>query len=138
MSTDRLKTNYSVDYYYYYYNIMSSPVKEQAVIDIRATMESHSDIEDDLLAISRLSGADAVASFHGIAKATVVKVAKMGCFTLFCIDDVLAENNSVEAQTTKFKIMCCMWQGSSVMLLHDRNAGSKCGAQKQGTVVHHQ
>ena len=86
---------------------MSSPVKEQAVIDIRATKESHSDIEDDLLAIIRLSGADAVASFHGIAKVTVVKVAKMGCFPFFCIDDVLAENNYVEAQTTKFKCAAC-------------------------------
>ena len=40
--------------------IMSSPVKERAVIDIRATVESHSHI-----ALSPgLSGADAVASFH--------------------------------------------------------------------------
>ena len=31
--------------------VMSSPVKERAVIDIRATAEAHSDIADDLLAI---------------------------------------------------------------------------------------
>ena len=36
-------------------------------------MESHSDIADAPLAIHGLSGADAVASFHGIGKATVVK-----------------------------------------------------------------
>ena len=35
--------------------IMSSPVKERAVIYIRATVESHSDIADDLLAIHGLS-----------------------------------------------------------------------------------
>ena len=83
---------------------MSSPVKKRAVIYIRATVESHSDIADDLLAIHGLSGADAVASFHGIVKATVVKVAKKGCFPLFCIGDVHAEIESVEAQATKF--MC--------------------------------
>ena len=37
--------------------IMSSPVKERAVIAIiRATVESHSDIAGDLLAIHALSG----------------------------------------------------------------------------------
>ena len=56
--------------------IMSSPVKERALIDIRATVESHSDVADDLLAIHVLSGADAVASLHGIGKATVIKVFK--------------------------------------------------------------
>ena len=63
--------------------IISSALKERAVIYIRATVESHSDIADDLLAIHGLSGADAVASFHGIGKAIVVKVAKKGCFPLF-------------------------------------------------------
>ena len=60
--------------------IMSSPEKERAVIYIyiRATVESHSDVADDLLAIHGLSGTDAVASLHGIGKATVVKVAKKG------------------------------------------------------------
>ena len=70
----------------------------------RATVESRSDIADDILAIHGLSGADAVASLHGIGKATVVKVAKKGCFPLFCIGDVHAEIKSVEAPATKF--MC--------------------------------
>ncbi len=69
-------------------------------------MESHSDVADDLLAIHGLSGADAVASLHGIGKATVVKVAKKGCFQL-CIGDVHAEIKSVEAQATKF--MCAAY-----------------------------
>ena len=71
--------------------IMSSSVKERAVIYIRATVESHSDVADDLLAIRGLSGADAVASLNGIGKATVVKVAKKGCFPLFCIGGVRPE-----------------------------------------------
>ena len=41
------------------------------MVDICATAEAHSDIADDLLAIHRLSGADTVASLHGIGKATV-------------------------------------------------------------------
>ena len=55
--------------------IMSSPVKERAVMDIRATVEANSDIADDLLAIHGFSVADAVASFHDIGKATVDKYA---------------------------------------------------------------
>ena len=74
------------------------------MIYIRATVESHSDIADDLLAIHGVSGADAVASLHDIGKATVGKVAKKGCFPLFCIGDVHAEIKSVEAHATKF--MC--------------------------------
>ena len=77
------------------------------MIDIRATVESHSDIADDLLAIHGLSGADEVASFHGIGKATVVKVVKKWCFPLFCSGDVHAEITSVEAQTTEF--MCAVY-----------------------------
>ncbi len=83
---------------------MSSPVKKRAVIYIRATVESHSDRADDLLAIHGLSGAGAVESLHGIVKATVVKLAKKGCFPLFCIGDVHAEMKYVEAQATK--LMC--------------------------------
>ena len=70
------------------------------MIYIRATVDSPSDIVDDLLAIHGLSGADAVASFHGIGKATVVKVTQKGCFPLFCIGDVHAEIKCVDAQTT--------------------------------------
>ena len=51
--------------------IMSSPVQEQAVIDIRAT-------DEKLLGIHGLSGADTVASYHGIGKASVLKVAQKG------------------------------------------------------------
>ena len=87
--------------------IMSSPVKERAVIDIRATVESHSEVADDLLAIHGLSGADAVAPLHGICKATVANVAKKGCFPLFCIGDVQAEIKYVEAHATKF--MCAAY-----------------------------
>ena len=45
--------------------IMSLPVKERAEIDIRGTVDSHSDVADDVLAIHGHSGADAVESLHG-------------------------------------------------------------------------
>ena len=82
--------------------IMSSHLKERAVVDIRATAEAHSDIADDLLAIHRLSGADTVASLHGIGKATVIRVSKTGRFSLSKVVDVTADTKSVEAQTTNF------------------------------------
>ena len=62
--------------------IMSSPLKEKSVIDIRTTAEAHSDIADDLLAIHGLSGLDTVASLHGLGKTTVVKISKKGLFSI--------------------------------------------------------
>ena len=67
--------------------IMSSPLKERALVDIRATAEAHSDIADDLLAIHGLSGADTVVSLHDIGKATVIKVSKTGRFSLSKVVD---------------------------------------------------
>ena len=77
-------------------------LKEQAVIDILATAEAHSDIADDLLAIHRLSGAYTVTSLHDIGKTTVVKISKKGFFSLSKVGDVKADMNFVEAQATKF------------------------------------
>jgi len=62
--------------------IMASPLKDRAVVDIRGTAEAHSDIADDLLTIHGLSGADTVASLHGIDKATVIRISKTGGFSL--------------------------------------------------------
>ena len=42
--------------------------------DIVATATAHSDIADDLLAIHGISGADIVASLHGVGKTTVIKM----------------------------------------------------------------
>jgi len=68
--------------------VMASPLKDRAVVDIRATAEAHSDIADDLLAIHGLSGADTVASLHGIGKATVIRISKTGRFSLCKVGDV--------------------------------------------------
>jgi hypothetical protein len=60
--------------------IMSSPVKERTVIDIRATAQAHSDIASELLAIHGISGADTVASLYGLGKATILTIAKQQAF----------------------------------------------------------
>ena len=72
------------------------------MVDIRATAEAHSDIADDLLVIHRLSGANTIASLHGIGKATVIKISKAGRFSLSKVRDVTADTKSVEAQATNF------------------------------------
>jgi len=82
--------------------IMSSPLKERAAVDIRATAEAHNDIADDLPANHGLSGADTVASLHGIGKATVIKVSKTGRFSLSKVGDVTVDMKSVESQATNF------------------------------------
>ena len=58
--------------------IMSSPVKERSVIDIKQTAAAHIDIVFDLLTLHRLSGADTVSAIHGIGNATVINLAKKG------------------------------------------------------------
>ena len=68
--------------------IMSSLLKERAVIDIGATTPAHSGIADYLLAIHGISGADTVASLHGVGKATVFNISKKGTFSLSKIGDV--------------------------------------------------
>ena len=68
--------------------IMSSLVKELALIDIGTTATAHSGIADDLLAVHGISGADTVASLDGVGKATVIKIAKKGKFSLSKVGDV--------------------------------------------------
>ena len=82
--------------------IMSSPKSERVVIDIRATAVRHSGIASDLLAIHGLSGADTVASLHGVGKGTALKVAKKGNCPLTSIGDVNGSMDTVMAQATKF------------------------------------
>ena len=68
--------------------VMSSLVKELALIDIGTTATAHSSIADDLLAIHGISGADTVASLDGVGQATVIKIAKKGTFSLSKVGDV--------------------------------------------------
>ena len=82
--------------------IMSSQMKELAVIDVGATTPAHSGIADDLLAIHGLSGADTVASLHAGGKAAVIKIAKKGTHTLSKVGDVKVDMKSAQVQATKF------------------------------------
>ena len=64
---------------------MLSLFQYQAMVDIRATTEAHTDIADVLLSIN---GADTVASLHAIGKATVLKMPRKEGSSLSEIGDV--------------------------------------------------
>ena len=98
--------------------IMSSLVKERAVIDIGATAIARSDIADYLLAIHGTSGADTVASLQGVGKATVIKVAKKGTLSLSKFGDGKADVKSLLAVGAVS--ICGTWQGSRVMHVFNR------------------
>ena len=83
---------------------MSSPKTERLAIDIRATAAKHADVANDLLAIHGLSGADTVASLHGIGKGTALEIAKKGNCPPTSIGDTNAIMDTVLAQATKFII----------------------------------
>jgi hypothetical protein len=91
--------------------IMSSPIKDRAVIDIKATTAAHSDIASDILAIHGLSGADTVSALYGIGKATVVRIAKQGKLRLSSIGNIKEDIETVKTQATAF---ICAAYGSSV------------------------
>jgi len=83
--------------------IVSSLVKERAGIDICAITIAHSNIADVLLGIHGIfSGADSVTSLHGVGKATVLKIAKKGIFSVSKVWDVKANMKSVQAQVITF------------------------------------
>jgi len=50
--------------------------------DTGATVEADSDIANDMLVIHGLSGADTVATLHGIGKATIIKYQRLEFLTL--------------------------------------------------------
>ena len=64
---------------------MSSLVQYQAMVDIRATTEAHTDIADVLLSIN---GADTVASLHAIGNVIVLKMPRKEGLSVSEISDV--------------------------------------------------
>ena len=72
------------------------------MIDIWAAAVRHVDIASDLLAIHGLSGADTVASLHGVDRGTALKVAKKGNCPFTSIGEVNASMDAVLTQATKF------------------------------------
>ena len=81
---------------------MAPLVKERAVVDIGATAAAHSDIADDILAVHGITGADTVASLHGIGKVTAINVAKKGTCSLSYLGDAKASLEKVHEQATNF------------------------------------
>ena len=81
---------------------MAPLVKERGVVDIGATTAAHSDIADDILAVHGITGADTVASLHGIGKVTAINVAKKGICSLSYLGDAKASEEKVHEQATNF------------------------------------
>jgi len=92
---------------------MSLSMKEW---DIGATAEAHSGIADGMLAIHGLSGADNVATLHGIGKATVIKVSKTGRFSLSKLGVDKADMKSVEAEARNFICAAYVRQQNRILL----------------------
>ena len=65
---------------------MSSLVQYQAMVDIRATTEAHTDIADVLLS---MNGANTVVSLHTKGKAIVLKMPRKEGLSLSEIGDVI-------------------------------------------------
>ena len=105
------------------------------MIDIWSTAEKHSDIAHDLLAIHGLSGADTVASYHGIGKASVLKVAQKRKCPLSEIGDTNADIALVEAQATEF--MCAVYGKVTESCASMTECRVKLWRSKQAKVVHH-
>ena len=69
-----------------------------------------------MLAIHGLSGADIVATLHGIGKATVIKVSKTGRFSLSKLGVGKADMKSVEARATNFICATYIRQQNRILL----------------------
>ena len=86
--------------------IMSSPIQQRSVIDIKATVEVHGSIIPDLMAAHALSGCDTVPTYFGIGKGTVLKVLKTGTFSLSHLGCTNAQLADLISQSTSFMGAC--------------------------------
>ena len=75
-------------------------------IDIKATVEKHNDIIDNVLAAHVLSGCDTVSTLYGIGKGTVLKVLKSGKHTLNKLGNTEKPFEEVLQQSTSFIASC--------------------------------
>ncbi len=62
--------------------IMSSPVHQRSVIDIKATVEVHGSIIPDFFTTHALTGCDTVPTYFGTGKGMVLEVLKTGTHSL--------------------------------------------------------
>lgn len=85
--------------------VMESPIKERAVVDIRATVEKNKSIIPTMLAAHALTGCDTVSACFGIGKGTMLKVLKSG-HPLNVLGNVDAAWPDVMEQATQFMAAC--------------------------------
>ena len=62
--------------------LMTSPIRDRAVIDINRTVRNNFGLMSNLLAAHGLTGCDTVATFFGIGKGIALKVLKTNCYPL--------------------------------------------------------
>ena len=87
--------------------IMESPIQEgRTIVDIRATVKEHDAIINSLPAAHALTGCDTTASYHGIGKATAVKILRKPETKLDSVGEVNADMKLVIEESTKFVGAC--------------------------------
>ena len=84
---------------------MEGTSPQQAIINIGETVKKHTDIISSLLHAHALTGCDTVGSYHGIGKATAVKVLQSG-FRFEHHGDPNADIDLVVKEATRFIAAC--------------------------------
>lgn len=108
--------------------IMDSPVSGRTAIDIRSSVQQHSLILSDILAMHAISGCDTVACCFGIGKAKALKVLKTG-YSLSCLGDENAQLTDISAQTSSFMSACYGIKNCNSLTI----ARQECWVAKVGT-----
>ena len=85
--------------------LMEGTSPQQAIINIGETIKKHTDIISSLLHAHALTGCDTVGSYHGIGKATAVKVLQSG-FRFEHLGDPNADIDLVVKEATRFIAAC--------------------------------
>lgn len=84
---------------------MESPIRGRSLIDIKKSVQKHTDIIPDILAGHALSGCDTTACLFGIGKGKIVKVLKMGN-SLSLLGDKTANIEDINKQASTFINKC--------------------------------
>ena len=102
--------------------LMTSPVEGRSFLDIKASVQTYSQIIPDLLAAHALTGCDTVASPHSIGKMTALKVLKSQTCRLDQLGQIQQGqplSAAAESQSVAF-VLACYGQGSCRSLTEAR------------------
>ncbi|KAG7158166.1 hypothetical protein Hamer_G008793 [Homarus americanus] len=98
---------------HYYYSsqklnckiFMEGTSPSRSTVDIKATVEKHRDLVDDIMAAHAHSGCDTVAPLYGIGKVTAIQTLKSGR-RLDKLGKIVTEITEVVSQATRFVAAC--------------------------------